>query len=75
MLHQGKGKNVSVVFPAVFYTMLVIPVEFDEAQYIRTYTVSLQDLQQPFPIDGIISLPQIKKYEIQCLPYHLWQLL
>ena len=71
MFHHIQVKSLSVVFPALYYTTLVILVEFEEAQYIRTHTISLQNLHQPCPIDGIVGLPQIKKYEVQCLLYHL----
>jgi len=63
--------SLVVVFPGLCYTTLAIPVEFEEAQHITTYNMPLKNLQQPFPIDGIVSLPQIKKYEVQCLLYHL----
>ena len=33
--------------------------------------IPLQNLQQLFPIDSIVSLPQVKKYEMQCLLNHL----
>ena len=54
-------KSLSVVFPALHYTTLAISVESEEAQYIRTYPIPLQNLQQSFPIDSIVGFPQIKK--------------
>ena len=39
-----RDKSLTMVFPALCYTTLVIPIEFEDAQNIRIHTIPLQNV-------------------------------